>query len=84
MIEVKLFAALRERAGRDSITVTPPATVTTVMELVAWLAEQDDSLATALEATPRRMVAINEELASEDSAVTSGDVVALFPPVTGG
>nr|WP_300381779.1 MoaD/ThiS family protein [uncultured Alcanivorax sp.] len=30
------------------------------------------------------MVAVNEVLGSEDSTVSPGDVVALFPPVTGG
>jgi len=57
--------------------------VDTVAKLVAWL-ETDPALAEALAATPRRMVAVNEVLGSEDSTVSPGDVVALFPPVTGG
>lgn len=61
----------------------PPDSVDTVAKLVAWL-ETDPALAEALAATPRRMVAVNEVLGSEDSTVSPGDVVALFPPVTGG
>jgi len=84
MIEVRFFAALRERVGSDSITVSPPAAVDTVAKLSDWLAEQNPQVAQALAATPRRMVAVNEVLGSEDSAISEGDVVALFPPVTGG
>tara|TARA_Y100000588_G_scaffold251227_3_gene265742 strand:- start:259 stop:516 length:258 start_codon:yes stop_codon:yes gene_type:complete len=83
-IEVRFFAALRERVGNDSMTVSPPASVDTVARLADWLAGQDSQVARALEATPRRMVAVNEVLGTEDSPVADGDVVALFPPVTGG
>ncbi|ERP92763.1 hypothetical protein Q670_08470 [Alcanivorax sp. P2S70] len=84
MVQVRFFAALRERAGRDAIQIDLPEGVSTVAQLVDWLAETDVALAQALEATPRRMVAINEVLGNEDSVVEAGDVVALFPPVTGG
>ena len=84
IIEVRLFAALRERAGEEVLRVSPPPSVTTVASLCDWLAAEYPTVATAFEATPRRMVAINEELATEDSPVAAGDTVALFPPVTGG
>ena len=84
MIEIRFFAALRERVGSDSLTVTPPGGVDTVAALVAWLADDTASVAGALEATPRYMVAVNEVLSQEQAAVRDGDVVALFPPVTGG
>jgi len=80
VIEVRFFAALRERVGSDSLTVMPPD----VAALVAWLADDNVSVARALEATPRYMVAVNEVLSQEQAAVRDGDVVALFPPVTGG
>lgn len=84
MIEVLFFAALRERVGNDNMTVSPPEAVNTVAKLADWLTEQDPRVAQALAATPRRMVAVNEVLATEDAAICDGDVVALFPPVTGG
>ena len=83
MIEVRFFAALRERVGSDRLEVSPPDSVDTVAKLVAWL-ERDPDLADALAATTRRMVAVNEVLGSEESSISQGDVVALFPPVTGG
>ena len=84
VIEIRFFAALRERVGSDSLTVTPPDGVDTVAALVAWLVDDNASVAGALEATPRYMVAVNEVLSQEQAAVRDGDVVALFPPVTGG
>ncbi|MED5388727.1 MAG: molybdopterin converting factor subunit 1 [Pseudomonadota bacterium] len=84
MIEVRFFAALRERVGEDSLAVAPPREVATVAALTEWLAQQYPQVARALAATPRCMVAVNEVLASEDAPIAEGDVVALFPPVTGG
>ena len=84
MIEIRFFAALRERVGSDSLMVSPPESVDTVAALVAWLADDNASVGGALEATPRYMVAVNEVLSQELAAVRDGDVVALFPPVTGG
>ena len=84
MIQVRLFAALRERAGQDLLEIALPGEVSTVGELVAWLEESDEMLAKAFAATPCRMVAVNEVLANEDASIAEGDVVALFPPVTGG
>ncbi|MEQ3724059.1 molybdopterin converting factor subunit 1 [Alcanivorax sp.] len=84
MIEIRFFAALRERVGSDSLTVTPPDGVGTVAMLVSWLADENEMVARALEATPRYMVAVNEALSQEQAVISDGDVVALFPPVTGG
>ncbi len=84
MIQVRFFAALRERAGREVLEMALPEGVSTVGELVSWLEDSDEALARALAATPCRMVAVNEVLGSEASDIEDGDVVALFPPVTGG
>lgn len=84
MIEIRFFAALRERVGSDSLAVTPPEGVGTVAALVAWLADENEAVARALEVSPRYMVAVNEVLGQEQAVVSDGDVVALFPPVTGG
>lgn len=84
MIEIRFFAALRERVGSDRLAVNPPGGVSNVAALVAWLADDNAAVARALEATPRYMVAVNEVLSQEQAAISDGDVVALFPPVTGG
>ncbi|HJM51463.1 MAG TPA: molybdopterin converting factor subunit 1 [Alphaproteobacteria bacterium] len=78
------FAWLRTRIGIAQESVVLPAEVTTVRQLVAWLASRGPAYAEAL-ADPRVVrVAVNEEYARDDDAVSDGDEVALFPPVTGG
>ena len=84
MIQVRFFAALRERSGRECLEMALPDGVATVAELIGWLEQSDQTLAAAFAATPCRMVAVNEVLASEEASLEDGDVVALFPPVTGG
>ncbi len=84
MIQLRFFAALREAVGEEGREVAVPEHVTSVAALCHWLAEQYPELAHAFAATPRYRVAINEELARPDSVIRDGDVVALFPPVTGG
>lgn len=84
MIEVRFFAALRERVGEDVVRVEPPASVSTVAALCDWLVAEKPAVAAAFAATPRRLAAVNEALAEGSTAVHDGDTVALFPPVTGG
>lgn len=79
-IKIKLFATLKDRAGtnRISVTVEEPATVAT---LLAATEKAYPNLATSL---PIALVSVNKSFAGEDTAVSPGDEVALFPPVSGG
>jgi len=81
MINIRFFAFLRERLGTDSLNYefTDEKTVSDIKQkLIArgepWtlLAEQDV------------LIAVNQTLTSELSAVSDGDEIAFFPPVTGG
>jgi molybdopterin converting factor subunit 1 len=73
VVTVRLFAGLRERAGRDRVDVELPDGA-----LVSDLLE-------AMEVAPRScVVAINREYAAESEPVREGDEVALVPPVSGG
>jgi molybdopterin synthase catalytic subunit len=73
LITVRLFAGLRERAGRDRVQLELPED-----------ARVADVLA-AMGVGPREcVVAINREYAREESPVRAGDEVALVPPVSGG
>lgn len=78
------FAWLRTKIGVGEEEVTPPATVATVADLIAWLKTLSPAHATALSQPARLRVAINQEYARLDAPVAAGDEVALFPPVTGG
>ena len=80
-LRVRLFAMLRERAGRDSIEVELPAEAT-VAEALDQLARQPQ-LAELMARLPVRM-AVNREYASAATVLAPGDELALIPPLSGG
>ena len=83
-MKVLYFAWLRQRTGVGEETVSPPATVRTVAELVDWLRARGPGHAEALKDLSSIRVAVNQEFATLDAAISEGDEVALFPPMTGG
>lgn len=78
------FAWLRTKIGTAAEEVAPPAEVTDVAALMAWLASRGPGYADALANPDLVRVAVNQEYVATDHPVTAGDEVALFPPVTGG
>ncbi len=80
-VELRLFAVLRERAGRDRLTVELPEGATVAEALAA--AGREPGLGEILAALPVR-VAVNREYATPEAIVAAGDELALIPPVSGG
>jgi molybdopterin synthase sulfur carrier subunit len=80
--EVLFFASLREamQIGNLKLTLTKPVEV---KDLILMIAGQSALFAAALNER-ELLVAINEQLASQQNMVQPGDTIALFPPVTGG
>jgi len=78
------FAWLKAKIGAAAEEVAPPAAVTTVAELLAWLQTRSPGHAAALADLSALRVAVNQEYAKPGDPVGPGDEVALFPPVTGG
>jgi molybdenum cofactor biosynthesis protein MoaC/molybdopterin converting factor subunit 1 len=80
-VEVRLFAILRERAGRDRLALELPerATVADALEAAA----REPGLDELLPAMPAR-VAVNGEYARPEATISAGDELALIPPVSGG
>ena len=78
-VRVLLFASYAERLGLESVDVriSLPATVQEVLDRVRALPG-----GTAL--PPRPLCALNLAHVSLDHAVTSGDEIALLPPLAGG
>jgi MoaE-MoaD fusion protein len=79
LIQVRLFAGLRERAGTDrlQIEVADDARVADVLAAMAGTPVG--------EIRPKEcVVAVNREYADADEPVNAGDEVALVPPVSGG
>ena len=80
-VRVRLFAVLRQHAGRDSIDLQV-AEGATVAEAMAAL-RRDPVLAGVLERVPVR-TAVNRDYATLETRLAPGDELALVPPVSGG
>jgi molybdopterin synthase sulfur carrier subunit len=81
MNKVLFFAQLRERLGCD--TVQLDAQGMSVRELRQVLAKRDERWRAWL-LDKDVLVAVNQTLVDENAALSTGDEVAMFPPVTGG
>ncbi|MFZ7156618.1 molybdopterin synthase sulfur carrier subunit [Avibacterium avium] len=81
MINVLFFAQTRELIGVDEIAITE--SFANVEEVRQYLSAKGEKWALALD-KEKLLVAINQTLASLESAVQNGDEIAFFPPVTGG
>jgi molybdopterin synthase catalytic subunit len=73
-VSVRLFAVLRERAGRDSVEVELPDGAT-VRDAIAAVPAADGVPV---------VMAVNREVAAEDHVLRPDDELALIPPVSGG
>ena len=83
-MKVVYFAWVRERIGKAEEIVEPPATVRTVSDLIAWLAQRGDQYAHAFE-TPRVIrAAIDHAHVQPSTAIAGAREIAFFPPMTGG
>lgn len=80
-VTVRLFAMLREGAGRDAIELelADGATVGDALEAL----RDRDGLGEMLERMPV-MAAVNREYAANETPLNPGDELALIPPVSGG
>jgi molybdopterin converting factor subunit 1 len=79
-IKVLYFAAVRELAGRDEDEIDLPERAT-VGDATAVLVQKIPGLAERMRFV---RVARNEAFARDADVVSSGDVLALIPPVAGG
>ncbi|MFL5899555.1 MAG: molybdenum cofactor biosynthesis protein [Solirubrobacterales bacterium] len=82
MLQVRLFAVLRERAGRGSLEIEV-AEGATVADALRALAGASAPLAEVLEAMPVVM-AVNRSYVGAEAMLAAGDELALIPPVSGG
>jgi molybdopterin synthase sulfur carrier subunit len=82
-MDILYFAWVREAIGRDAETVTPPADVGTIAELLAWLSKRSEAYA-VLRDVERLRFAIDQRFEPIDASIVGAAEVAIFPPVTGG
>ena len=79
-LSVLLFAAAREIAGRESIELEIPDAATVAIARTALL----ESLPQLTTRAGTLLWAVNNEYAADDRVLHDSDVVACFPPVSGG
>ena len=74
-VTVRLFAQLRERAGRSSLELDLPDGAR-VRDAIAAVGELADGVPVVM--------AVNRQYAGEDAVLSADDELALVPPVSGG
>ncbi|MBL8629993.1 MAG: molybdopterin converting factor subunit 1 [Rhodospirillaceae bacterium] len=83
-MNILYFAWVREKIGRGDETVTPPATVETVAQLIDWLAGQSPKHSEAFKNRAQIRVAVDQTHSAHAAKIAGAKEVAFFPPVTGG
>jgi molybdopterin synthase sulfur carrier subunit len=83
-MRVLYFAWVRERIGVAEEEVAPPVAVSTVAELVDWLAARSSRHAEAFAERARLRAAVDQAFVALDAPLKGAHEVAIFPPVTGG
>ena len=83
-VKLVYFAWVRERIGKGEETVEPPAGVTTVGDLMTWLAGRGEEYAHAFENPKVVRAALDRTHVRPDAAVAGAREIAFFPPMTGG
>ena len=83
-MKILYFAWLRERLNRGEEEVSPPAEVATVADLINWLAARDEAFALAVEKRSLIKAAVDARLVAHTAPIAGAQVIALFPPMTGG
>jgi sulfur-carrier protein len=83
-VKLLYFAWVRERLGKDEEVVEPPAGVSTVADLMIWLAGRGEEYALAFENPRVIRAAINRTHVQPSALIAGAREVAFFPPMTGG
>jgi molybdopterin synthase sulfur carrier subunit len=83
-MKILYFAWLRERLDRGEEEVSPPASVTTVADLIGWLRQRDEAADLAMQRPEIIKAAIDAKVVPHTASIAGAKVVALFPPMTGG
>lgn len=83
-LTILYFAWVRERIGQAEETVTLSPEVTTVAQLVRWLAARGGGYAEAMAEPERLRAAVDQNFVGPEASIVGAREVAIFPPVTGG
>jgi molybdopterin converting factor subunit 1 len=79
-IRVRMFAILREAVGKKEIIITLPRG-STVRIMKKRLLQEHPSL---ISFNSQFIISVNHKAVSEDTIISTKDVIAVLPPVSGG
>jgi len=83
MVTLLYFASVKEKLGIARETLELTAEVSDVAALASRLRNRGGAWPEALGAASLR-VAVNQTMTGMNAAISDGDEIAFFPPVTGG
>jgi molybdopterin synthase sulfur carrier subunit len=83
-VKLLYFAWVRERIGKGEEVVELPAGVSTIADLMTWLAGRGEEYAFAFENPKVIRAAINRTHVKSNATIVGAKEVAFFPPMTGG
>lgn len=83
-VQIRYFAWVREKVGKDAETLDVPAGLVTVADLIGWLKSQDERYEAAFEEEDAIRVALDQMHVEHDEPLGTAREVAFFPPMTGG
>lgn len=83
-LTVLYFAWVKEKIGQGAESVSPPATVATVGDLMDWLARRGAAHAEAFANRSLIKAAVDQVHVPHTARLEGAREVAFFPPVTGG
>jgi molybdopterin synthase sulfur carrier subunit len=83
-MRVLYFAWMRERIGKPEEEIEPPVGISTVRDLMQWLAGRGEEYAYAFENPKIIRAAIDRIHVRPETAIGGAKEIAFFPPMTGG
>lgn len=83
-MKILYFAWIRTNLGVSEELLDVPSEIKDVEGLLDWLINRGESYKTVFSDLSLIRVSVNQEYVDLDNAITQGDEIAFFPPVTGG
>jgi molybdopterin synthase sulfur carrier subunit len=83
-VKLRYFAWVRERIGKPEEEIEVPPGISTVGELMCWLAGRGEEYAHAFENPKVIRAAIDRAHVRPETVIDGAGEIAFFPPMTGG
>ena len=83
-IQLRFFAAMREKLGVSQESIDIPDEIKTIDDLKNYLCKRNTLWSEVLASNQVIRCALNQVMVDSSTALSDGAEVAFFPPVTGG